>query len=117
MFEREIFGNKSVDVGMRIIRFESFEEGPIAHLHAYEIVREREREKRERKRLGNKAIYVGIRVIRFESFEESWKTPKVRPPHIPRRERILCFPQPSNIIPLIESPEKPKHKDIATQQN
>ena len=61
--ERERFGNKSVDVGMRIIRFESFEEGPIAHLHAYEIVRER-----ERKRLGNKAIYVGIRVIRFESF-------------------------------------------------
>ena len=76
----------------------------------------RERE-RERERLGNKAIYVGIRVIRFESFEESWKNPKVRPPHIPRRERILCFPQPSNIIPLVESPEKPKHKDIATQQN
>ena len=49
MFEREIFGNKSVDVGMRIIRFESFEEGPIAHLHAYEIVREREREKEREK--------------------------------------------------------------------
>ena len=45
MFERERFGNKSVDVGMRIIRFESFEEGPIAPLHAYEIVRERERER------------------------------------------------------------------------
>ena len=48
--ERERFGNESVDVGMRIIRFESFEEGPIAHLHAYEIVRERERERRERER-------------------------------------------------------------------
>ena len=44
MFEREIFGNKSVDVGMRIIRFESFEEGPIAPLHAYELERERERD-------------------------------------------------------------------------
>ena len=44
MFERERFGNKSVDVGMRIIRFESFEEGPIAPLHAYELERERERE-------------------------------------------------------------------------
>ena len=115
MFERERFGKKSVDVGMRTIRFESFEEGAIAPLHACEIVCERER--RERKRLGNKAVYVGIRVIRFESFEESWKNPKVRPPHIPRRERILCIPQPSNIIPLVESPEKPKHKDIATQQN
>ena len=47
--ERERFGNKSVDVGMSIIRFESFEEGPIAHLHAYEIVREREREKEREK--------------------------------------------------------------------
>ena len=46
--ERERFGNKSVDVGMRIIRFESFEEGPITPLHAREIVREREKRERER---------------------------------------------------------------------
>ena len=47
--EREREREKSVDVGMRIIRFESFEEGPITPLHAREIVRERERE-RERER-------------------------------------------------------------------
>lgn len=60
---------------------------------------------------------VGIRVLRFESFEEGWETTKVRPSHIPRRERVFGFPQPANIIQFIESPEKSEHKHIATQKN